>query len=1021
MNSTLIKFERQAIFRTSIIGILLIATFLVVATYFVSIRNFRNGQAAQYQDRTSEWTYKSVNLQGMGYVTGIVQNPNYPDEIYIKTDVGGAYRLNEDKNSWQPLHDWIKHPAISGRDLSLSVGSIAIDPTASGIVYATLGNDSKDTHTGSFWKSTNRGNDWTEVNVKSPNGNNVRVSGNWQNDERAGGQRLMVDPLNGNNIYWNTIWDGIFKSTDGGQNWDRIFVQNDTAPEYDQDFYGTVIWVDKFSNSTGSNSQRILAWKKNLGLMESRDAGVSWNKVTVFDNLEATAFTMSQASNGDIYISFDVSPSTSHDSKLWKYSSTSNDWQPIAPSNDAVWAVATDPNNAQKVIVYSSNGNYDDPTHFFETNNGGLNWTLKRGQKGQIPGYYKTPHFFTQDTIMREEYCRDGLIIDKSDSNIGWCADGYGVYRVTFDHSQNDYLIDAVMKNVEELIGTDVKVKPNGQLLLGGWDMAGFLVKDPNIVPSREDKIIRDRFGILYSINYAPSDPNIVYAVGNSNAQDEAWAVKSLDGGQTWQYINMPVINESINGLHRGTILVSPTNPNHIFWKGSLYGFTASIWAEPNNASYFSLDGGQTWQVSNGLPTRSFSQYGGKPTHTINDRVNSQILYNYDCIPENDWQDAIYRSDDEGKNWSKVFQNNSGQEGLGCDNDAMLRTQEGKEGYLWMSMNKSGSLFLSKDKAQSFDRITGVEKVIGFDLGAPSPGRTNPSMYLVGQINGIYGVYISPDLTQITEEGGDGSTATWLKIASGEGLATLNVVAADPTNYGKVYMSTAGRGFFMAEYNGLSDQNNIFNIRLFLSGNYNPSTGLMSTQLLGTNLLPQSQPYNQSPWNYNGNEVRNTQISNIVDWILLDFQNVGNSGTISKAALLKDDGTIINPDGSELTAPASLTTGNYNITIRHRNHLPITTSSPVNFNLSNQVNLDFSINQNVIADTLQIQVANGVYALRLGDVSSDNIINSTDRVTVRNSQEYFEIYSQNDINLDGIVNSQDRVLIRQAQEVTAVG
>jgi hypothetical protein len=38
--------------------------------------------------------WKNVNIQGMGYVTGIVVQPAAPFDVYIRTDVGGAYRFD---------------------------------------------------------------------------------------------------------------------------------------------------------------------------------------------------------------------------------------------------------------------------------------------------------------------------------------------------------------------------------------------------------------------------------------------------------------------------------------------------------------------------------------------------------------------------------------------------------------------------------------------------------------------------------------------------------------------------------------------------------------------------------------------------------------------------------------------------------------------------------------------------------------------------------------------------------------
>ncbi|HEX8531997.1 MAG TPA: hypothetical protein VF646_18310, partial [Cytophagales bacterium] len=54
------------------------------------------GQAQSY-------AWKNVNLQGMGFVTGLVAHPTTANLVYARTDVGGLFRWNAASNSWTPL------------------------------------------------------------------------------------------------------------------------------------------------------------------------------------------------------------------------------------------------------------------------------------------------------------------------------------------------------------------------------------------------------------------------------------------------------------------------------------------------------------------------------------------------------------------------------------------------------------------------------------------------------------------------------------------------------------------------------------------------------------------------------------------------------------------------------------------------------------------------------------------------------------------------------------------------------
>ncbi len=58
------------------------------------------------------------------------------------------------------------------------------------------------------------------------------------------------------------------------------------------------------------------------------------------------------------------------------------------------------------------------------------------------------------------------------------------------------------------------------------------------------------------------------------------------------------------------------------------------------------------------------------------------------------------------------------------------------------------------------------------------------------------------------------------------------------------------------------------NLKAFLEGPFNGS--VMNTALNPQNLIPLSQPYNGSPWNYTGTEqVSSIPNGNVVDWVRL--------------------------------------------------------------------------------------------------------------------------------------------------------
>ena len=86
------------------------------------------------------------------------------------------------------------------------------------------------------------------------------------------------------------------------------------------------------------------------------------------------------------------------------------------------------------------------------------------------------------------------------------------------------------------------------------------------------------------------------------------------------------------------------------------------------------------------------------------------------------------------------------------------------------------------------------------------------------------------------------------------------------------------------------------NIKVFLEGPF--GTSMMTTDL---NSIPLSQPFNTSPWNYEGLEVLGEVPLKMVDWVLVELRDAPNassatSGTViaRKAALLTNNGHVRN-------------------------------------------------------------------------------------------------------------------------------
>ncbi len=120
----------------------------------------------------------------------------------------------------------------------------------------------------------------------------------------------------------------------------------------------------------------------------------------------------------------------------------------------------------------------------------------------------------------------------------------------------------------------------------------------------------------------------------------------------------------------------------------------------------------------------------------------------------------------------------------------------------------------------------------------------------------------------------------------------------------------------------------LLSIKTFLEGPYNSLS--MDANLNNQNIIPLKQPYNKAPWNYSGTEKVTDIPQNIVDWVLVELRSGISASTkiATRAAFIRNDGMIVDLDGTSDLSVYGVEEGNYYIVVHHRNHLSIMSSEP---------------------------------------------------------------------------------------------
>src|SRR5688572_21032922 len=81
------------------------------------------------------YVWRSIEMVGGGFISGIVTHPRAPGVMYTRTDVGGAYRWQATRERWVAITDWIGQSDWR----YTGVESLAIDPSDPERVYLALG------------------------------------------------------------------------------------------------------------------------------------------------------------------------------------------------------------------------------------------------------------------------------------------------------------------------------------------------------------------------------------------------------------------------------------------------------------------------------------------------------------------------------------------------------------------------------------------------------------------------------------------------------------------------------------------------------------------------------------------------------------------------------------------------------------------------------------------------------------------------------------------------------------------
>lgn len=717
------------------------------------------GPSSQGSVDSVPYSWKSVTILGGGFVTGLIYSPVSKGILYARTDIGGAYRYDFKDRSWIPLTDFLGQQDAH----FMGIESMAADPVKADRVYMAVGMYTKSwAEPGGFMRSDDRGDTWKVI--RTPN---LRMGGN--EDGRANGERLAVDPNQPKVLYFGSRMNGLWKSEDEAETWSQI---EGFPIKNDEKALGiSFVVFDSRSGKPGQPTPVIYAGvaRPEAALYRSADAGKTWKPLPK----QPTGFLPARAAldrDGTLYVAYGIGPGPYGvpDGALYRFDPKTGAFTDIAPikpkeGDTFGWGAVTVDAAHPGTLLASTIDRWTKGGEIFRSTDRGNTWKALMANAELDAG--GAPHaYHHREKLDAPQWVQD-VKINPFEPNQAMLITGGGVWateNLTAADKDQPTRWSFHNKNLEETALRWMVSPPEGPLLLSAMgDLCGFrhdrLDESPKLGNFKDPSCAS-----ADSIDYAGKKPSVVARAGNypwDGTKPPRGAV-SFDAAATWK----PFATEPAGSKGGGSIVVSADGQ-------------VLVWAPRGARAAYSRDQGATWIKAEGLPElKETPDWAPVPLRLAADRVNAKKIYAFNAL-----EGIAYTSEDGGVHFKTMVDDLPSLPDYRLHYGS-IQTVPGLEGEVWITNGKQ--LARSSDSGKTFTLLDSTEESYGVGFGRAAPGQQFPAVYLAGKVEGVAGFFRSDDA-------GEG----FVRInddAHQYGLAHL--ISGDMRTYGRVYVAPAGRG-----------------------------------------------------------------------------------------------------------------------------------------------------------------------------------------------------------------------------------
>lgn len=609
--------------------------------------------------------FRSLHWRNIGPFRGgrtraVAGVPSQPNVFYIAQVNGGVWKTDDYGRTWTPIFD--DQPTGS-------IGCIAVAPSDPNTIYVGSGEGLQrpDLSVGDgIYKSTDGGKTWTHLGLRD--GQQI--------------PQIAVDPRNANVLlvavaghpYGPNEERGIFRSTDGGQTFEKVLYK-------DENVGGSDVMFDPKNPDVayaGLWEARQGPWENGAwngtggGVYKSTDNGKTWNKLAggLPDNIIQANLAIAPSNPNRVFASVALSPGLvlyRSDDAGASWTRITTDPRPAGRIGGGDLAVLrVDPKNPD--IVYSAS------IVSWKSIDGGKTWTAFRGAPGgdDYQNVWVNPN--DGNTIILGSDQGAVITVNGGKSWSSWYNQSTAqLYHVSADNAFPYRLCSGQQESGSACVASRGN---DGEITFREWhpvaaEEYGYVVADPldpdivyggkltrydrrtgqaqNIMP-KPFRTGDFRVARTQPVLFSPVDPHVLYFATNT-----LW--KTRDGGRNWEQISPDLTRKTFEvpntiGKFKSEPSAQPTQ------RGVIYAVAPSpldinvIWAGTDDGLiHRTIDGGKTW---NDVTPKQL-----KPWQKVSildaSHFDKNIAYAaINTLRLDDLRPHIYRTRDGGANWTEI-------------------------------------------------------------------------------------------------------------------------------------------------------------------------------------------------------------------------------------------------------------------------------------------------------------------------------------------------------------------------------